>query len=38
MQETQRDTVYAYRKETAETVWLAANWKKRLHIRYRVCL
>lgn len=38
MTEAQRDTVHAYMKETAETVWAQADWKKRLHIQYRVGL
>lgn len=38
MNETQREAVHTYMKETAERVWLDADWKKRLHIQYRICL
>lgn len=38
MNETQREAVHAYMKETAQRVWLDADWKKRLTIRYRICL
>ena len=38
MEEAQRETVHAYMKETVEKVWQDADWKKRLHIRYRICL
>ena len=38
MTEVQRQRVHDYMKETAETVWAAANWRKKLRIRYRICL
>ena len=38
MREAQRETVHAYLKETAQKVWKEADWKKRLNIRYRICL
>lgn len=38
MNETQREIMRGYLKETAEKIWLAADWKKRLHIRYRIGL
>lgn len=38
MSQTQREAVHAYMQETAETVWAEAHWKKRLKIRYRICL
>lgn len=38
MKEAQRETIHAYMKETAERVWKEADWKKRLIIRYRICL
>ena len=38
MDEAQRETIHAYMKEIAEKVWKEADWKKRLIIRYRICL
>lgn len=34
----QRETVHQYMVETAHAVWNAADRKKKLHIRYRICL
>lgn len=38
MSETQRLAVREYMETTARTVWANANWKKRMHIRYRIAL
>lgn len=38
MSQGQRDTVYAYMKETAEKVWQESDWKMRLRIRCRIFL
>lgn len=38
MSEIHRETVHTYMKETAQQVWAEADWKKRLLIRYRICL
>lgn len=38
MGKKQREKVYAYMKKTAEKIWAEADWKRRLYIRYRVCL
>ena len=38
MNNAQREAVRAYMTETAKAVWAEADWKKRLAIRYRICL
>ena len=38
MKDAQREQVRTYMKETAESVWEAADRRKRLRIRYRICL
>lgn len=38
MNNAQREAVRAYMAETAKVVWAEADWKKRLAIRYRICL
>ena len=34
----QREIIHSYMVETVTTVWNAADQKKQLHIRYRICL
>ena len=38
MKDAQREQVRTYMKETAQSVWEAADRRKRLRIRYRICL
>ena len=38
MEERQRESVRSYMEKTAKGVWDKANWKRRLAIRYRLCL
>lgn len=38
MTEAQREVLHSYMVETANAVWNGADRKKRLHIRYRICL